>query len=61
VTFLIGDALKVSSIGKNRNDYSLGISEWGNTVRRWAVTVIPTHRVEMKLYRFESCPDYKIN
>jgi hypothetical protein len=29
-------------------------------VRRWSVTVIPTHRVEMKLYRFESCPDYDV-
>ncbi len=28
-------------------------------VRRWSVTVIPTHRVEMKLYRFDSCPGYK--
>ena len=31
-----------------------------NIVRCWAVTVIPSLRLEMKLYRFESCPDYSI-
>jgi hypothetical protein len=58
VAVFMRDASQVFKRIENRNNYSPVISRWGK-VSHWVVTVIPSLRLEMKLYGFDSYTDYE--